>query len=76
MSFTNRLAIRVRGRQAPSWNTPHPSRRCAPIHLLPQQGEKEDSAAARLAAAISVTRRRSRPSRSHYSLRPRVRPVA
>ncbi|AZO57349.1 hypothetical protein EJ077_31030 [Mesorhizobium sp. M8A.F.Ca.ET.057.01.1.1] len=21
------------------WNTPHPSRRCAPIHLLPQ-GEK------------------------------------
>ncbi|TIT51770.1 MAG: hypothetical protein E5W75_06930 [Mesorhizobium sp.] len=23
------------------WNTPHPSRRCAPIHLLPQ-GEKEE----------------------------------
>ncbi|TJU94435.1 MAG: hypothetical protein E5Y12_26760 [Mesorhizobium sp.] len=21
------------------WNTPHPSRRCAPIHLPPQGGE-------------------------------------
>ncbi|TPL94042.1 hypothetical protein FJ948_09420 [Mesorhizobium sp. B2-3-12] len=26
------------------WNTPHPSRRCAPIHLLPQ-GEKGSSVA-------------------------------
>ncbi|TGT95029.1 hypothetical protein EN798_32905, partial [bacterium M00.F.Ca.ET.155.01.1.1] len=25
------------------WNTPHPSRRCAPIHLLPQ-GEKGKAA--------------------------------
>ncbi|TIQ34585.1 MAG: hypothetical protein E5X48_18285 [Mesorhizobium sp.] len=40
MLFAIRLAIRVRGKLAPSWSTPHPSRRCAPIHLLPQ-GEKE-----------------------------------
>ncbi|TGP22479.1 hypothetical protein EN827_27770 [Mesorhizobium sp. M1D.F.Ca.ET.184.01.1.1] len=32
------------------WNTPHPSRRCAPIHLLPQ-GEKERSPPLPLQAA-------------------------
>ncbi|BCG69677.1 hypothetical protein MesoLj113a_08350 [Mesorhizobium sp. 113-1-2] len=26
------------------WNTPHPSRRCAPIHLPPQGGKEEAQA--------------------------------
>ncbi|TPN42917.1 hypothetical protein FJ976_29485 [Mesorhizobium sp. B1-1-9] len=40
------------------WNTPHPSRRCAPIHLLPQ-GEKAE---ARVPTLPGPCRPRSAPS--------------
>ncbi|TPL02036.1 hypothetical protein FJ567_09470 [Mesorhizobium sp. B2-4-16] len=39
------------------WNTPHPSRRCAPIHLLPQGEKGKRFNAPRTRSASSPARR-------------------